>query len=169
MIPSSKMSRNFQVLILRYSQANGKCSFLCFTKPSIAVSLEIINYTACPNKHCAWQNRRFSQKSGRLANRILWQFQAYSLVYNWWKNNDNPSMQTGDIFDLVRLCVFRPAQCNFHTSSAVLALLECVTHRAHGAMLEISNYLYRAFEWGCSQITFFGYNLISLGMHNIKC
>ena len=37
-------------------------------------------------------------------------FKAYGLVYNWWKIQENPSMQTRDIIDFIRLCHFPPAQ-----------------------------------------------------------
>ena len=39
--------------------------------------------TACPNKHCAWKNHWLSQKSARLADQILNDFEAYCLVCNW--------------------------------------------------------------------------------------
>ena len=42
-LKSSKLSRNSQILIVRYSQANGKISFVfCFTKSQQLVSLVLI-------------------------------------------------------------------------------------------------------------------------------
>ena len=52
----------------------------------------------------------FSQKVDILADQILYHFKAHSLVYNWWKYQENPSIQTRDIVDFVRLHYFSPAQ-----------------------------------------------------------
>ena len=66
----------------------------------------------------------------RLANQILQHFQAQGLVYIGKKNQENPPAQTRDIVDVVRLCIFQPAQCNFYTVQVfackpIIWLLEC--------------------------------------------
>ena len=83
---------------------------MCMRAWILSLTWRIYLHTACPNKHCAWQNRWLSQKLVRLAGQISKHFKAYSIVYNWWKNQENLSMQLRDIIDFIILCHFPSAQ-----------------------------------------------------------
>ena len=73
-------------------------------------------------------------------------------------------MQTRDVFDLVTICVFRPAQCNFRTLSTVLALLECVRHRT---MLEL--YKHDHYEPGIWGVWMRVFTDNILGYNHVEC
>ena len=62
-------------------------------------------------------------KVGRTSVSNLIAFSRLMVLFTIDEKINNPSTQTRDIFDLVRLCVFRPAQCNFYTYHEVPYLL----------------------------------------------